>query len=235
MMPSGRLASAPIGCVTLDLDDTLWDCQPVLEGAERDLYAFLRKHLPRITERHDAGALMTHRRDHHRRHPERAHDLTHMRKHWLAEIATEFGYGTELVESAFHAFWLGRNAVRLYAGAEACLQMLSSRFTLGAITNGNADVHHIGIGHYFDFVVTPVEAGVAKPRPEIFHAALAAAGVEAAHAVHVGDDPERDMLGAQAVGMRTVWVNAKRSPWPGGRSPDATVAHVSELARVIIG
>lgn len=234
MTPSGRLAGASIGCVTLDLDDTLWDCPPVLEQAERDMYAFLREHLPRITERHDAGALMAHRRDHHRRHPEGAHDLTYLRKHWLAEIATRFDYGTELVEPAFRAFWLARNAVRLYAGAEACLEMLASRFTLGVITNGNADVHHIGIGHYFDFVVTPVEAGAAKPRPEIFHSALAAAGVEAARAVHVGDDPERDVLGAQAAGMRTVWVNAKRSPWPGGRSPDAMVAHVGELARVIV-
>ena len=234
MTPSGRVASESIGCVTLDLDDTLWDCRPVLERAECDLYAFIQEHLPRITERHDAGTLLAHRREHHRRHPERAHDLTYMRKHWLAEIATRFGYGTELVEPAFRAFWLGRNAVRLYEPAEACLEMLSSRFTLGVITNGNADVHHIGIGHYFDFVVTPVEAGAAKPKPEIFNAALAVAGVEAARAVHVGDDPERDVLGALAVGMRAIWVNAKHSPWPGGRSPDAIVRHVGELAEVIV-
>ena len=107
-------------------------------------------------------------------------------------------------------------------GGALNLRTLSSRFTLGAITNGNADPDAIGIGHYFDFVVTPAEAGAAKPSPEIFHAALSAAGTEAASAVHVGDDPERDILGAAAVGMQcTVWVNASLAPWPGGRLPDA--------------
>ena len=120
----------------------------------------------------------------------------------------------------------------LYEWSEPCLRALSSRFTLGAITNGNADLAAIGIGHYFDFVVTPAEAGAAKPSPEIFQAALAAAGTEAGRAVHVGDDPARDVLGAAAVGMRTVWVNATLAPWPGGRLPDAVVRHVGELEQV---
>ena len=235
MAPPDRIESASIGCVTLDLDDTLWDCQPALERAEHQLYVFIREHLPRVTEHHDAGSLASHRQQHHRRHPEHAHDVTRMRRHWLAEVATHFGYGTDLVEPAFQAFLAARNTVRLYEGAETCLEMLSSRFTLGAITNGNADVDRIGIGHFFDFVVTPAETGAAKPSPEIFEAALDTAGVEAARAVHVGDDPERDVLGAAAVGMRTVWVNAKLAPWPGGRVPDAVVRHVGELPEVIAG
>jgi putative hydrolase of the HAD superfamily len=100
---------------------------------------------------------------------------------------------------------------------------------VGAITNGNADVHYIGIGHYFDFVITAAGAGVAKPKAEIFHAALDAAGVQACHAVHVGDDPERDVQGANAVGMRSVWVNVKAAPWPGGRPPDAEIRTLDEL------
>ena len=98
----------------------------------------------------------------------------------------------------------------------AALDGMRERYAVGAITNGNADVHHIGIGHYFDFVITAADAGAAKPKAEIFQAALAAAGVEACHAVHVGDDPKRDVHGANAVGMRTVWVNVNATPWPGG-------------------
>ena len=235
MAASGRIDGRSIGCVTFDLDDTLWDVRPALERAEGAFLEFIDRHLPRITARHDAQSLASHRQEHYRRHPQHAHDVTFMRKHWLAEIAKSFGYGTELVEPAFRAFLEARNRVELYEWARPCLEALSSRFTLGAITNGNADVHCIGIGHYFDFVVTPAEAGVAKPDPEIFRTALAAAGTEAALSVHVGDDPERDVLGASAVGMRTVWVNATLAPWPGGRLPDAVVRHVGELDEVLVG
>ena len=235
MTPMGRIESGSIDCITFDLDDTLWDVRPALERAERACYAFIARHLPRVTEGHDAGSLASDRQEHYRRHPEHAHDVTFMRKHWLADIAVRFGYSTEMVEPAFQAFLQARNRVDLYTWAEPCLRALSSRFTVGAITNGNADVERIGIGHYFDFVITPAQVGAAKPKPEIFEAALAAAGSEAARAVHVGDDPERDVLGASAVGMHTVWVNATLAPWPGGRLPDAVVRHVGELDEVLIG
>ena len=231
---SGRIESASIDCVTLDLDDTLWECRPALERAERAFFAFIDEHLPRITAHYDAGALSAHRQEHYRRHPEHAHDVTYVRKHWLAHVATRFGYGREAVEPALRVFLEVRSRVDLYEGAESCLQALSARYTLGAITNGNADLERIGIDHYFDFVVTPAQAGAAKPKPAIFEAALAAAGTQAARTVHVGDDPERDVLGAAALGMRTVWVNATLAPWPGGAMPDAVVRHIGELALVIV-
>jgi putative hydrolase of the HAD superfamily len=48
------------------------------------------------------------------------------------------------------------------------------------------------------------EVGVPKPSPKIFHAALAALGVEAAGAVHVGDLRRTDVAGARGVGMTSV-------------------------------
>ena len=48
------------------------------------------------------------------------------------------------------------------------------------------------------------EVGFRKPHPEIFRVSLARAGVDPAHAVHVGDTPEADIAGARAAGMRAV-------------------------------
>jgi putative hydrolase of the HAD superfamily len=43
---------------------------------------------------------------------------------------------------------------------------------------------------------------VRKPDAEIFRSTLARAGVAPEQAVHIGDNPEADVVGAQAVGMR---------------------------------
>lgn len=222
-----------IRCITFDLDDTLWDCASVIARAEEEFYEWLQRRYPRVAGRYAPDALMEHRRGYYARFPELRHDLTRLRKQWLAALGHEAGYGEALVEEGFGIFWRRRNEVRMYEEARGALAALRGRFRVGAITNGNADVHHIGVGHYFDFVVTAAGAGAAKPHPDIFIAALDEAGVAAREAVHVGDDPESDVRGAGAVGMRTVWVNPAAEPWPGGREPDAVVRTVAELGAVL--
>jgi HAD superfamily hydrolase (TIGR01549 family) len=55
---------------------------------------------------------------------------------------------------------------------------------------------------WFDHVVMSGELGVRKPDPAPFRAALERLGVEPARAVHVGDHPPHDEVGARAAGMR---------------------------------
>lgn len=218
-----------IRCITLDLDDTLWDCMPVIEQAERTFHAWMVRHFPRITARYEYDAMVAHRKQWFARYPELQHDLTTLRKRWLAAIAREAGYDEGLVEPGFRIFWEARNRVSLYDGVHETLSRLSERCVLGAITNGNADIHHIGIGEYFDFFITAAGAGVAKPHPDIFTAALDEAGTTARESLHVGDDPVRDVIGAARVGMRTIWVNPQGLPAPEGCTPDGIVRSVGEV------
>jgi putative hydrolase of the HAD superfamily len=224
----------PIKCITFDLDDTLWDCEPVIHAAETKFYGWLGERYPRITRRYDIEALVDHRREHFSRYPDMGHDFTWLRKRWLEYIARESGYDDGLVETGFRVFWEARNDVELFEHVEETLAELASRYRVGAITNGNADVHHIGIGHYFDFVVTAAGAGSSKPHPEIFEAALGEAGVSATQAIHVGDDPVRDVMGAKAVGMYAVWVNLTQEPWSGDLAPDAEVHNIRELRQALL-
>lgn len=222
-----------VECITFDLDDTLWAVGPAINRAEETFYAWLEQHYPTISLRYTHEQLIEHRREYFREFPELGHDLTGLRKQWLAHIAKETGHAEDLVEPAFRVFWEGRNAVELYPHASESLSSLKARYCVGAITNGNADVDHIGIGHLFDFVVTSERAGVAKPAPEIFELALESANVEPGSAVHVGDDPKRDVLAAKAVGMRSIWFNPDFDMWPGGDPPDAVVRCLSQLANVL--
>jgi putative hydrolase of the HAD superfamily len=63
-----------------------------------------------------------------------------------------------------------------------------------------------GLLAHVERVVSSAEAGVAKPGRGIFEQALAAAGVAASHAVHVGDSVENDVAGARAAGIRAILV-----------------------------
>ena len=225
----------PVKCITLDLDDTLWDCAPVIVAAEERFYEWLETYYPDVSARHDRGSLVEHRRDTYQRHPHKLHDFTYLRKQWLGRLGREAGHGEALVETGFDVFWRARNAVTLYDRVPEVLAELNANYRVGALTNGNADVHHIGIGHWFHFVVTAADAGSLKPAAGIFEHALSHAGVAPAQAVHVGDDPVNDVEGAAAVGMKTVWVNASGADWPAGKAvrPDAEVRTVEELCDVL--
>jgi putative hydrolase of the HAD superfamily len=80
--------------------------------------------------------------------------------------------------------------------------------TLQAISNGNADVRLSPLlSPLFDFVVSPTEAGAAKPSPVPFWLAAATAQCKLSEIVHVGDSVTADLNGALAVGMSAVLVS----------------------------
>jgi len=85
------------------------------------------------------------------------------------------------------------------------------KLILGLLTNLDTDVASIcrklGLEPYLDFVVTSREAGVDKPNPPIFLAALDRAGVNASEAVHVGDQYRFDVIGARGVGIKPVLID----------------------------
>lgn len=222
-----------IKCITFDLDDTLWACGPVILRAEQALYDWLAARYPLICERRTLEDLRRHRAALLAARADLRHDMTALRRCWLEQLAQEAGYPGDLVEPAVAYFREHRNKVTLFEEAEPLLKRLRERYTVGAITNGNAQVDVIGADHLFDFIVYSAEAGAAKPEPIIFQRALAMAEAKPAAAVHVGDDPAADILGAARVGMRTIWFNPALKPWPGGQQPHAVIRSLTELEGVL--
>jgi putative hydrolase of the HAD superfamily len=71
-----------------------------------------------------------------------------------------------------------------------------------------------------------------KPHPAAFAALLDAVGVAPEHAVFVGDRPHDDIWGAQAVGMRAVWMRTDAVP-SYDVEPDAVIDDLGELVAVV--
>ena len=227
---------ANIRLITLDLDDTVWPCDSVIQQAEAVLIDWLQGEASRLTAVHDTDSLRQHRLELMQQHPEIAHDITTVRFTSLSVLLEECGYSPNLAEEAMTVFLEARNQVFPFPDVLPVLEILNRDYCIVSLTNGNADVQRTPLKDCFHFSFNAAEAGAAKPAPNLFHCALERAGVEPIHALHIGDDPERDVLAAKQVGMHTVWMNRTKSVWPDNLSlPDAIVQDFYELAQQLRG
>lgn len=223
-----------IRTITLDLDDTLWAIQPVIERAEQQLYDWLGDNVPRVVEMFGTADILTLREQVIAENAEKAYDLTFLRRTVLSRMGVSAGCGDGFVDDAFAVFDEARQTLELFPEARAALESLHGRYTLIAVTNGNASLEKIGIDDLFDDFVSAATAGVAKPHRAIFDAAVRVGGAEPHETLHVGDHPEYDVGGARAAGLKTVWVNRNGHEWPSELpQPDETVTDLGELDRIM--
>jgi putative hydrolase of the HAD superfamily len=115
------------------------------------------------------------------------------------------------------------------------LHALALRYRLGVVSNVWAPsagfrqaFTECGIDDLFDVVVFSSDHRCVKPSERIFRHALAALGVSPERVTFVGDDLRCDIAGAQAVGMRTVWIDPHRRA-PGPVAPTHTITDLAEL------
>lgn len=123
--------------------------------------------------------------------------------------------------------------VELFDDVFPALAALAARFPLLALSNGNAHVNRVGLGHLFSHSLSASDFGVAKPDPRIFHAAAGMAGAAATEVLHVRDDAAMDVLGALGAGMQAVWVNRPGHTWEHTDQPHMTASNLTELAALL--
>jgi putative hydrolase of the HAD superfamily len=94
-------------------------------------------------------------------------------------------------------------------------------------------VCYLRLQHLLDHVVTFDDTGERKPSAAPFRRALALLGVEPHEALMVGDWPERDMVGAKAVGIRTVFARYGDTFGTEHSGADYEIGDVHELLPLI--
>ncbi len=107
-----------------------------------------------------------------------------------------------------------RPRLRLPASSRTVLaELRQAGHRLGVLTNGlpatqAQKVAVLGVGTLVDAVVyAEACAAGGKPAAACFATVLDRLGVDAAAAVFVGDHPVKDVAGAAAAGMRTIWID----------------------------
>jgi len=199
--------------ICFDLDDTLWPCMPTILHAEDALYNWLIQHKSKITQNYTSDQLREKRKQLVLNQPELASDLSAARRQHLKQLADEFNYTDDWIETAFSVFYEARQKVTLYEDVIPTLSALKKQYTLAALTNGNAHIDKTGLSDYFDFQISAADVQAAKPDPSIFYQAMKKAGVKAEHTLHIGDHPVHDIRGANNAGIDSVWIRRFEQQW----------------------
>jgi len=224
------LDASKIRAISLDLDDTLWPVWPTIARAETQMQDYLRPLAPATaTLMADPKARAQLRDAVVSAQPGSAHDMSALRLGMIEQALQHCGEPAAIAQEAFAVFYAARQQVDMYPDSAAALTRLAARFPLLALTNGNADVHLVGIGHFFVGSVGAHTVGLPKPHKVIFDAAASALGCRHEEVLHVGDDALLDVLAALDAGMQSVWVNRSGLAWQHERSPHLAVSSLDAL------
>jgi membrane-associated phospholipid phosphatase/predicted HAD superfamily phosphohydrolase YqeG len=136
--------------------------------------------------------------------------------------------------------------VRAVEGAQEMLRRLRPDYRLFVATNaddsGERDVlaalSRVGLDGLVDGVVSSRDVGARKPDAVFYRAALLRAGraglpLAPGRAVMVGDSWPNDVIGAQAAGLRAVWLNPSKAWRPDGAAPDAEIHRLADLPEAL--
>jgi putative hydrolase of the HAD superfamily len=223
-----------IRAVTLDLDDTLWPCEPTLLRAERLAFEWLTERVPEVIAPWSIDRLRERRMAIHAARPELKHDFRTIRRLALQEVfraaGAEGAQSEEIIEGSLDVYMNARHRVELYPEVRACLERLSARYRIASLSNGNACLVQIGLDHLFHAMIAAHTHGTCKPEPAFFHIACRELGCAPEEVVHLGDDIELDVRGARGAGLHAVWINRASHSWPGDDVPE-TVADLEAFER----
>jgi putative hydrolase of the HAD superfamily len=212
-----------IKLLTFDLDDTLWPCMTTIMRTEEKLYQWFADYHPTIINSYSIEQLRQKRQQLANDYPHIAHDLTVIRKKSFIQLSKEMNYSSKqealFINHAFNLYINERNKVDLFDDVIPALNTLKLNYRLAAVTNGNADIYHIGLGHLFDFSWSAADAGQQKPHPIIFNSLLQKQQLQAHEVIHIGDDPITDIQGAHNANIQAIWLNRHHQPWPSSLPP----------------
>ncbi|AUC86940.1 haloacid dehalogenase [Alteromonas sp. MB-3u-76] len=230
-----------VKAMTFDLDDTLYDNEPVIRQAEAALAAHLAEHHPHaatLSPRNwydlKCAAIKL--------DPRLGSDMGQLRKVILTaalsgknsstlcvEIANDDSHNSQLkqeVEACFNCFYDARSNLTLAPDVHHILQHLSTRMPLIGITNGNVDADKIGITPYFDTILHASLTRPMKPAVGMFNEAAALLELPASHILHVGDNLVKDVLGAVNANFQAAWFACNR-PMDLHNEPVSVLPHVA--------
>lgn len=131
-----------------------------------------------------------------------------------------------------------RGRQRLFPEVMALLERLKPHYLLGLLTNGAPTLQREKIGasgleHFFSAIIISGEYGIGKPKPAIFEKMKQQLKVTSSEVIMIGNSLERDIAGAQASKIRSVWVDLGTEEKQEQIHPDFRIKKIDELLPIL--
>eukprot|EP00924_Labyrinthula_sp_SR-Ha-C_P008930 snap_masked-scaffold_2-processed-gene-6.29-mRNA-1 protein AED:1.00 eAED:1.00 QI:0/-1/0/0/-1/1/1/0/277 len=202
--------------LSFDLDDTLWNLEPVYRRANQAQIDFWRGNYPDFHSQFSSKTWWKIYRRLEKEFPKQKHNYIKMRK--LTYRAHALKVYTNLTEAqldtfvtqSFNAFNTVRQQVEeeLFPGVVSTLQKLKSMgFILCTLTNGTGNIEETEkLRKLFDYNFSAASAGALKPSRKVFKHLMKKTGCKPGEVIHFGDDFRQDVLGSLDSGMGAAWM-----------------------------
>ncbi len=218
-----------IKAVIFDIDNTLYSYDEAHAAAWEALCGYVREHLGLEREAFEAAHRESGRLQRQRLGADCA--AVHNRMLRYQGILEPRGLGLSHVLPMNNLYWdtLIRHA-RPEPGIIACLQALKQAgYLLGIGTDMTVDYQlkkltGLQMLPYFDFLVSSEEVNVEKPHEKLFLTCAGKAGVAPEECLFIGDNYQKDIVGARNAGMSALWY------CPRGREGEGILTHYDLLA-----
>ena len=163
----------------------------------------------------------------------------------LAQAALEIGRrtGTDISAEQSRMFADSLTRWKPFMDTVAALQSMAKRFRLGIISNVDDDLFAETRKKLapveFDFVITAQQMRSYKPSLRNFEEAIRRSGLNKDQVLHAGQSLYHDVAPANALGIRSVWVNrpsirpGSGAAKPGTGKPTYEVRNLAELSVLV--
>lgn len=201
-----------VKAITFDLDDTLYDNTECLIQAEAALISAIQQYEPLkdvtlAEHKHDKANLLLEQ-------PEIYHDVINWRVQTIKKMLVQKRVAQEkfnvIIDDVMGQFIEWRHKMIIPDSSFETLALLSEKYPLAVITNGNAEIAKMGLEQYFQFSLRGGEHGRSKPYTDLFHIAASRLSQSAEHILHIGDHPIADVTGAINSGFQACWLNISK-------------------------
>ena len=159
------------------------------------------------------------------------------REAWTAALA-DFGVNDPILAGIMAEDFPKERRLRhqRFPDVDVCLNALYGKIPLALITNGASDLQRekiigAGLKSYFDPIVVAGDLRSMKPDPAIFLFTLEKLQLKPQDTMMIGDSAERDVVGAQKLGIYAIWLNRNSAPCPPDIHPDEEIQSLDALTK----
>ena len=228
----------PVRALSFDLDDTLYENEPVIQKAEQAQFEAICAHLPSAREagldfwRELKWSIL-----------KSSSDLYHDASAWrqavirrgLQILGVDESELPELAQHVYQVFYDARSDFQVPQQTIAVLKQLAKRYPLVAVTNGNADINRIGLAPYFiGYYRAGAQGTRSKPYPDMLQLAARQLDLSPREILHIGDSESSDVRGALNANCMSLWYNPnKKAIGVGQKLADGEFSNLDDLLHLL--